>query len=68
MNSLAKRFVLEQKSMLGLSKTLCMLPFHSCYIYGTWRSKGVRGKTTKDGGAIFMGRGADPSRHHGLAV
>ena len=54
--------------MLGLSKTPCMLPFHSCYIYGTWRSKGVRGKTTKDGGAIFMGRGADPSRHHGLAV
>ena len=45
-----------------------MVPCHSSYIYGTWRNKEVRGKTTKDGGAIFMGTRADPSRHHGLPV
>ena len=25
-----------------LEETVCMLPFHSCYIWGTWRSKEVR--------------------------
>ena len=68
MNSLVKRFVVGQISMLGLSRTLFMLPFHSGYIYGTWRRKEVREKTTKDGGTIFMWTGADRSKHHGLAV
>ena len=68
MNSLVKRFVVGQISMLGLSRTLFMLPFHSCYIYGTWRRKEVREKTTKDGSTIFMWTGADRSKHHGLAV
>ena len=25
-----------------LEETVCMLPFHGCYIWGTWRSKEVR--------------------------
>ena len=45
-----------------LEETVCKLPFHSCYICGTWRSKevgglmlsyGGKGKATKRG--TFMG-------------
>ena len=39
-------------------KKLCMVPYHSCYICGTWRSKQV----TK-GVSVFL-RGVDPSRNH----
>ena len=34
-----------------------MVPCHSRYIYGTWRSKEVGGKVTKDEATIFIGAG-----------
>ena len=51
-NSLAKRFALGAR----VRSTLCMVPCHSRYIYGSWRRKGVMLKATKDGGQFSLGQ------------
>ena len=38
MNSLAERFAWGS----GHKRKLCMVPSHSCYIYGTWWGKEMR--------------------------
>ena len=42
----------------------CMVPFHSCHVFGIWRGKEVRrGFKVIIWGTIFMGE-VDTSRHH----
>ena len=47
-------------------RTLCMVPCHSRYIYGSW-GNGEKSHKGWGGGSIFMSTGDDPSRHLGLA-
>ena len=45
----AKPMAWGQVNKLGIEK-LCVLPCHSCYICGTWKSKEVRGLKSQYGG------------------